>query len=158
MNSETATWSIGDLAGATDLAPAMLRVRERRHGRPAPKRLPSGHRRYSDQDVIRLRRVGEGVETRQAFGCPTKSAVALSEVEGAKAEGLRKCVLILWHRRIKGSGLETIEEHGSKAKDCNTRYRVANFGLIRLDQRSRCDYRRATTNTGSDSNESTELA
>lgn len=61
MNAETATWSIGDLADATDIAPATIRVWERRYGRPKPVRLPSGHRRYSSDEVTWLRRVGEAL-------------------------------------------------------------------------------------------------
>ena len=61
MSTETATWSIGDLAAATAIAPATIRVWERRYGRPRPVRLPSGHRRYSDEDVTWLRRVAEAL-------------------------------------------------------------------------------------------------
>lgn len=75
MNTETATWSIGDLAEATDIAPATIRVWERRYGRPVPERLPSGHRRYRDRDVTWLRRVGEAI----AAGHRPSAVISLSD-------------------------------------------------------------------------------
>lgn len=53
--------SIGTLAEATGLSPATLRVWEKRYGKPEPVRLPSGHRRYRDQDIPWLRGVAEGL-------------------------------------------------------------------------------------------------
>jgi DICT domain-containing protein len=53
------------LAGRTGLSAGTLRMWENRHGFPVPSRLPSGHRRYSGQDVdqvlevLRLR--GQGL-------------------------------------------------------------------------------------------------
>lgn len=49
--------SIGDLADRTGVATATLRVWEERHGFPRPRRLPSGHRRYSEADVERVAQV-----------------------------------------------------------------------------------------------------
>jgi MerR family transcriptional regulator, light-induced transcriptional regulator len=52
------------LAERTGLTAGVLRMWENRHGFPVPARLPSGHRRYSGQDVemvldvLRLRRQG----------------------------------------------------------------------------------------------------
>jgi DICT domain-containing protein len=43
--------TIGDLAARTGLTPAVLRMWESRHGFPTPHRLPSGHRRYSEEHV-----------------------------------------------------------------------------------------------------------
>jgi MerR family transcriptional regulator, light-induced transcriptional regulator len=39
------------------VSPATLRMWEARHGFPVPERLPSGHRRYSENDVDRVRRI-----------------------------------------------------------------------------------------------------
>ncbi|HLH65357.1 MAG TPA: DICT sensory domain-containing protein [Solirubrobacteraceae bacterium] len=43
--------TIGELARRTGVAEATLRMWEARHGFPAPRRLPSGHRRYLAEDV-----------------------------------------------------------------------------------------------------------
>lgn len=53
--------SIGDVADATGFTPDTLRVWERRYGGPVPVRLPSGHRRYTREQVIWLRRVAEAI-------------------------------------------------------------------------------------------------
>lgn len=53
--------SIGDLARATGIAVETIRMWERRYGSPAATRLPSGHRRYSQEQARRLRRVAEAV-------------------------------------------------------------------------------------------------
>ncbi|WP_323792637.1 DICT sensory domain-containing protein [Nocardioides sp.] len=49
--------SIGDLADATGVSTATLRIWETRHGFPVPTRLASGHRRYGDADVEAVRLV-----------------------------------------------------------------------------------------------------
>jgi methanogenic corrinoid protein MtbC1 len=53
--------SIGDLCTETGLSPDVIRVWERRYGFPVPVRLPSGHRRYREEDLRRLRLVAEAV-------------------------------------------------------------------------------------------------
>lgn len=52
-----ANLTIGQFVARTGVAEGTLRMWERRHGFPAPQRLPSGHRRYSDSDVELVRRV-----------------------------------------------------------------------------------------------------
>src|ERR1700761_5154057 len=49
--------SIGDVVAATGVGEATLRAWERRFGFPAPRREPSGHRRYSRDEVERIRAV-----------------------------------------------------------------------------------------------------
>lgn len=49
--------TIGQFVDRTGIAEGTLRMWERRHGFPAPQRLPSGHRRYSEADVELVRRV-----------------------------------------------------------------------------------------------------
>ena len=49
--------TIGQFVDRTGVAEGTLRMWERRHGFPAPQRLPSGHRRYSEADVELVRRV-----------------------------------------------------------------------------------------------------
>ena len=49
--------AIGELVGRTGVSEGTLRMWERRHGFPQPERLPSGHRRYREDDVDLIRRV-----------------------------------------------------------------------------------------------------
>jgi MerR family transcriptional regulator, light-induced transcriptional regulator len=56
-NGDDATLSIGDVVAATGVGEATLRAWERRFGFPAPRREPSGHRRYSGEEVERIRAV-----------------------------------------------------------------------------------------------------
>ncbi len=53
--------SIGELSVATGISPDTIRVWERRYGAPKPVRLPSGHRRYTPEQLRWLRRVVEAV-------------------------------------------------------------------------------------------------
>jgi MerR family transcriptional regulator, light-induced transcriptional regulator len=55
--SSTGELSIGDVVRATGVGEAALRAWERRFGFPAPRREPSGHRRYTAEDVEQIRRV-----------------------------------------------------------------------------------------------------
>jgi DNA-binding transcriptional MerR regulator len=49
--------SIREIAAASGVNEATLRMWETRHGFPTPRRLPSGHRRYSERDVEAVRSV-----------------------------------------------------------------------------------------------------
>jgi len=72
---------IGDLVARTGVSEGTLRMWERRHGFPEPKRLPSGHRRYADGDVELVRRVvrerDEGVSLAVAIARARDSAERL---------------------------------------------------------------------------------
>lgn len=54
---DDATLSIGDVVAATGVGEATLRAWERRFGFPLPRREPSGHRRYSRDQVEQIRAV-----------------------------------------------------------------------------------------------------
>jgi DNA-binding transcriptional MerR regulator/methylmalonyl-CoA mutase cobalamin-binding subunit len=69
--------SIGELANATGISADTIRVWERRYGRPVPVRLASGHRRYTEEHLRWLRRVGEAL----ALGHRPASVVRLSDGE-----------------------------------------------------------------------------
>jgi DNA-binding transcriptional MerR regulator len=56
-SGEAAELSIREVVERTGVAEATLRVWERRYGVPAPARLPSGHRRYSERDVEVVERI-----------------------------------------------------------------------------------------------------
>lgn len=49
--------TISDVVERTGIAEGTLRMWERRHGFPTPDRLPSGHRRYSEEQLELVRRV-----------------------------------------------------------------------------------------------------
>ncbi len=49
--------SIGDVAARTGVGESTLRMWEARYAFPTPTRLPSGHRRYSEQDLARIHAV-----------------------------------------------------------------------------------------------------
>ena len=52
---ESTGLSIGDIASRSGVAVGTLRMWESRYGFPHPERLPSGHRRYSEDDLERVR-------------------------------------------------------------------------------------------------------
>lgn len=64
--------TIGQFVERTGVAEGTLRMWERRHGFPAPQRLPSGHRRYSEADAELVRRVA----SERAAGMSLAAAVA----------------------------------------------------------------------------------
>ncbi|QDU83465.1 B12 binding domain protein [Planctomycetes bacterium Pla163] len=70
-------FSVGRVASETGISAETLRVWERRYGRPVATRLPSGHRRYTGDQVVWLRRVAEAV----ALGTRASVAVRASESE-----------------------------------------------------------------------------
>jgi MerR family transcriptional regulator, light-induced transcriptional regulator len=64
--------TIGQFVERTGVAEGTLRMWERRHGFPTPRRLPSGHRRYTEAEVELVRRVaGE-----RAAGMSLAAAIA----------------------------------------------------------------------------------
>jgi DICT domain-containing protein len=54
--------SIREIARETGIPEGTLRMWETRYGFPVPERLPSGHRRYSGDDVARVRQVARDRE------------------------------------------------------------------------------------------------
>ena len=52
-------FTIGEVAARSGVPEGTLRMWERRHGFPAPSRLASGHRRYSEEEVELVRRVAD---------------------------------------------------------------------------------------------------
>lgn len=70
--------SIRDVARATGVSEGTLRIWETRHGFPAPARLASGHRRYSDDDVARVRQVARDREAGLSMKAAIRRARELS--------------------------------------------------------------------------------
>ncbi len=75
--------TIGELAQRAGLTSATLRAWEQRHGFPEPQRLPSGHRRYPQSDVDRIR----DVLRRRDDGVRLDAAIAQVLAGGAAAAG-----------------------------------------------------------------------
>ncbi len=63
--------SIRDVVARTGVEAPTLRMWEQRHGFPVPRRLPSGHRRYSDEDVELIR----GVVHDRELGLELRAAI-----------------------------------------------------------------------------------
>ena len=74
-----------EVARRTGLSPATLRIWEERYGFPRPERLPSGHRRYADNEVDLLLEVVR--ERDEGRSLPTSVARVLSN-EPARDESL----------------------------------------------------------------------
>lgn len=75
MNPARDGLSIGRLAESTGIAVDTIRKWEQRYGYPLARRLPSGHRRYDEEDVRRLRRIAEAISR----GIPVRKAVSAPE-------------------------------------------------------------------------------
>jgi MerR family transcriptional regulator, light-induced transcriptional regulator len=75
--------SIGEVVERTGVAEGTLRMWERRHGFPSPKRLPRGHRRYGDRDVELVRRVA--AERAAGVSLAVAIARALQETDAPPA-------------------------------------------------------------------------
>jgi MerR family transcriptional regulator, light-induced transcriptional regulator len=80
------TLSIGDLARATGVSTATLRVWEERHAFPLPRRLDSGHRRYSRDDIEAV------LEVRRRREAGVRLDAAIQQVVASTHEPLRPAV------------------------------------------------------------------
>ncbi|HEX8741936.1 MAG TPA: DICT sensory domain-containing protein [Thermoleophilaceae bacterium] len=83
--------TIREVAARTGVNAATLRMWEQRFGFPEPMRLESGHRRYSEEDVERVRRVARD----RAAGLSIPAAIerarsAVVEVEPSVYAGIRR--------------------------------------------------------------------
>ncbi|OYW01712.1 MAG: hypothetical protein B7Z61_12235 [Acidobacteria bacterium 37-71-11] len=54
-------WPMAAVARRTGIGPHTLRAWERRFGFPQPLRLPSGHRRFTEEQVARLRLIAQAI-------------------------------------------------------------------------------------------------
>jgi MerR family transcriptional regulator, light-induced transcriptional regulator len=71
---------IGEVVGRTGVAEATLRMWERRYGFPAPERLASGHRRYSEREIELIR----AVAAKRAAGLALPVAIEQARTEGSQ--------------------------------------------------------------------------
>ncbi|MDX1971843.1 MAG: MerR family transcriptional regulator [Candidatus Sumerlaeia bacterium] len=70
--------SIGSLAKSTGISVDKLRIWERRYGAPKPVRLPSGHRRYTEEEAIRLKKAAIALD--QGFPARIVAAAPLHKL------------------------------------------------------------------------------
>ncbi len=87
--------SIGSLAEVTGIACDTIRVWERRFGRPVPVRLPSGHRRYTRDDVRWLRRIAEALARGHKLG----AVIQANEAELSRLLERRDAAVADWELR-----------------------------------------------------------
>ena len=82
--------SIGFLSKSTGISVDTLRVWERRYGSPMPRRLSSGHRRYSMGDVERLQSVAKllerGYRPSELLARPSEALALLGRSTSFEAE------------------------------------------------------------------------
>jgi MerR family transcriptional regulator, light-induced transcriptional regulator len=67
-----------EMSARSGISEATLRMWEARHGFPQPRRMSSGHRRYSEQDLARVRAVVRG----RARGLSLQAAIDLAHDAG----------------------------------------------------------------------------
>ena len=72
--------SIGQLSTMTGIGVHTLRVWEKRYGAPLSQRLPSGHRRYSKEEVPRLKAIASALES--GFRASKVVSATLEELQG----------------------------------------------------------------------------
>lgn len=83
--------TIREVARQTGVPEGTLRMWETRYGFPVPERLPSGHRRYSDDDVQRVRQVSRDRESGMSMPAAIERAQQLaSEPEPSIFAGVRR--------------------------------------------------------------------
>lgn len=80
MPASVSGLGIGEVVERTGVAEATLRMWERRYGFPAPERLASGHRRYSEREIELIR----AVAAKRAAGLALPVAIEQARSEGSQ--------------------------------------------------------------------------
>ncbi len=111
--------SIGDICSETGLSADVVRVWERRYGFPIPVRLPSGHRRYRQEDLHRLRLMAEAVAQGHRPALVARSGEAVLKKllvpgENPTVERLFEAVVALDTEGMRGLLREAVEQAGWK--------------------------------------------
>ena len=89
--SDAPTLTIREVAARTGIASATLRMWEARYGFPEPGRLPSGHRRYSLDEVERVRDVARERDAGRSLSMAVERVrTATDETEPSIFAGLRR--------------------------------------------------------------------
>ena len=85
MENDPNPYSIGDLAKLSGISTLCIRAWESRHGFPVAVRLPSGHRRYTKEDLLRLQLIAQAQERGHRIGKLSKCSIQeLRELVDAK--------------------------------------------------------------------------
>ena len=110
------TLGIGELAQLVGVSTHALRVWERRYGAPKPLRRPSGHRRYSMDEVERLRLVAEAMRFGFRAGVVVPATkeeleelIATAREEKARREAHRREAEVVFQSRQYRSYTEEAE-------------------------------------------------
>ena len=82
--------AIGEAVEGTGVPEATLRMWKRRHGFPTPERLPSGHRRYSDEDLELVARVAAAREAGVSLAVAIAHARAVAPAPQSVFANLRR--------------------------------------------------------------------
>ena len=82
MTADAAGLGIGEISSRSGVAEGTLRMWESRYGFPVPRRLPSGHRRYSEADLEHVRIVLPARDE----GLPLPLAIRRAQARGAEAQ------------------------------------------------------------------------
>ncbi len=98
--------SIGDICSETGLSADVIRVWERRYGFPVPVRLPSGHRRYQQEDLHQLRLMAEAVAQGHRPSVVARASEGalkrlLIPAENPRVEALFECVFAMDTDRLR---------------------------------------------------------
>ena len=83
--------TIGQLAERTGAAAGTLRMWESRYGFPRARRLASGHRRYSEEDVEHVRDVLRRRESGLSLPAAIEQALARAEIRSRSSPGCGEC-------------------------------------------------------------------
>jgi DNA-binding transcriptional MerR regulator len=111
--------SIGDICSETGLSPDVVRVWERRYGFPVPVRLSSGHRRYRQEDLYRLRLMAEALVQGHRPSLVAKAGEAalkrlLIPMEVPQVEALFEAVTAMDTDRMRRLLRESLDHLGLK--------------------------------------------
>jgi DNA-binding transcriptional MerR regulator/methylmalonyl-CoA mutase cobalamin-binding subunit len=117
---ESGSLSIGDICSETGLSADVVRVWERRYGFPLPMRLPSGHRRYRQEDLLRLRLMAEAVAqgyrpSRVARATEEELKRLLVHGDNPRADALYEAVAAMDTERLRRLFREALGQVGWKA-------------------------------------------
>ncbi len=124
MKSEDGLHPINFVARMTGLSTHVIRIWERRYGVVKPARIESGHRRYSDRDIDRLRLLHRAVQHNYPIG----------EIAAYTDNQLRKLILEAETRIEQGSN-EADPPGGERAQILSQcRDAVQTLNRTRLDQ------------------------
>lgn len=91
LENDQNPYSIGDLAKLSGISTLCIRAWESRHGFPVAVRLPSGHRRYSKEDLLRLQLISQAQERGHRIGKLSKCSIEdlrelIDDKQGPKGE------------------------------------------------------------------------